>query len=78
MRNVYEIKWDLFWACKIFYWVLLAFYTGEIAREVAMGLEKCWYYFEDGEGGSVECTLSRIKMKIFSAIPPTLKIMLTC
>lgn len=78
MRSVYEIKWDLFWVCKISYWVLLAFYTGEIAREVAMGLEKCWYYFKYREGGSVECTLSRMKMKIFSAIPPTLKIMLTC
>lgn len=20
VRNVYEIKWDLFWVCKIFYW----------------------------------------------------------
>lgn len=51
---------------------------GEIAREVAMGLKKCWYYFENEEGESVECTLSRMKMKNFSAVPPTLKIMLTC
>lgn len=50
MSDVYEIKWDLFSVCKVFYWVLFAFSMGEIAREVAMGLEKCCIILKTGRG----------------------------
>ena len=51
MRNVYEMKYDLLWVCRIFHWVLFEFRIGEVARDardpVMTALDGCWCCSQD-------------------------------
>lgn len=77
VKNVYEIKQDLLWVCRVFHWVLFEFQRGEIAREV-------WWLHWAGIGivhktrGSVECALSRTKINNFQHHSPIRGLLLTC
>lgn len=65
------MKQVLFWLCRVFYWVLLEFWIHGIASKVTAGVESHWCYFVIArQGGSVEYTLSRMKVKNFNAICP--------
>lgn len=76
VKNVYEIEQDLLWVCHVFRWVLFEFPRGEIAREV-------WWLHWAGISvvhktrGSVECTLSRMKIN-FQHRSPIRGLLLTC